>query len=100
LFTRNGKALTAKGIKPICPFHQVFKTLYLFGAFSLNYQFWTHENHAVFIDPYIPDMYVSKIKYIHENAVKAGLVEIAEEYLVSSARDYANKKGLIKINFL
>lgn len=34
LFTRNGKALTAKGIKPICPFHQIFKTLYLFGAFS------------------------------------------------------------------
>jgi len=34
LFTRNGKALTAKGIKPICPFHQVFKSLYLFGAFS------------------------------------------------------------------
>ena len=32
--TRNGKALTAKGIKPICPFHQVFKTTYLFGAFS------------------------------------------------------------------
>lgn len=34
LFTRNGKALTAKGVKPICPFHQVFKSLYLFGAFS------------------------------------------------------------------
>lgn len=34
LFTRNGKALTAKGVKPICPFHQVFKTTYLFGAFS------------------------------------------------------------------
>lgn len=34
LFTRNGKALTAKGIKPICPFHQVFKALYIFGAFS------------------------------------------------------------------
>lgn len=34
MFTRNGKALTAKGIKPICPFHQVFKSLYLFGAFS------------------------------------------------------------------
>lgn len=34
MFTRNGKALTAKGIKPICPFHQVFKTTYLFGAFS------------------------------------------------------------------
>jgi transposase len=34
LFTRNGKGLTAKGIKPICTFHQVFKSLYLFGAFS------------------------------------------------------------------
>ncbi len=34
MFTRNGKALTAKGIKPICPFHQIFKTTYLFGAFS------------------------------------------------------------------
>ena len=26
--------MTAKGVKPICPFHQVFKALYLFGAFS------------------------------------------------------------------
>ena len=26
--------MTAKGVKPICPFHQIFKTLYLFGAFS------------------------------------------------------------------
>jgi transposase len=34
LFTRNGKGLTAKGIKPICKFQQVFKSLYLFGAFS------------------------------------------------------------------
>lgn len=34
LFTRNGKALTAKGIKPICPFHQVFKSTYLYGSFS------------------------------------------------------------------
>ena len=34
MFTRNGKALTAKGVKPICPFQQVFKSLYLFGAFS------------------------------------------------------------------
>jgi len=34
LFTRNGKSLTAKGVKPICLFHQVFQALYLFGAFS------------------------------------------------------------------
>ena len=34
LFTRNGKALTAKGVQPICPYQQVFESLYLFGAFS------------------------------------------------------------------
>jgi len=36
LFTRNGKGLTAKGVKPVCNFQQVFKSLYLFGAFSPN----------------------------------------------------------------
>jgi len=34
LFTKNGKALTARGVKPICPFQQVFQSTYLFGAFS------------------------------------------------------------------
>ena len=34
MFTKNGRALTAKGVKPICPFHQVFQSTYLFGAFS------------------------------------------------------------------
>lgn len=34
MFTRNGKGLTAKGVKPVCIFQQVFKSLYLFGAFS------------------------------------------------------------------
>jgi len=34
LFTRNGKSLTAIGIKPKCPYQQVFLSLYLFGAFS------------------------------------------------------------------
>lgn len=32
--TKNGKALTAIGVKPICPFQQVFQSTYLFGAFS------------------------------------------------------------------
>ncbi|MFM6251449.1 MAG: IS630 family transposase [Dolichospermum sp.] len=34
LFTRNGKSLTLKGVKPISPFVQDFKNSYLFGAFS------------------------------------------------------------------
>ncbi|HEY8661410.1 MAG TPA: IS630 family transposase [Hanamia sp.] len=34
LFTKNGRALTARAVKPICPFQQKFQSLYLFGAFS------------------------------------------------------------------
>lgn len=34
MFTRNGKGLTAKGVKPVCVFQQVFQSLYLFGAYS------------------------------------------------------------------
>jgi transposase len=34
LFTKNGRALTAIGVKPICPFQQIFQSLYLFGAVS------------------------------------------------------------------
>jgi len=34
LFTKNGRALTAIGVKPICPFQQIFQSVYLYGVFS------------------------------------------------------------------
>ncbi len=34
MFTRNGRALTAKGVKPICPYQHKFENTYLYGAFS------------------------------------------------------------------
>lgn len=34
MFTKNGRALTARGVKPICPFQQVFRSVYLYGVFS------------------------------------------------------------------
>lgn len=34
LFTLNGKALTARGVKPICNFQHKFENTYLFGAYS------------------------------------------------------------------
>jgi REP element-mobilizing transposase RayT len=60
-----------------------------------TYQVWTHENHAEvaygnrFID--------SKINYIHENPVRAGIVEKAEDYLYSSARNYAELDGVLEV---
>jgi transposase len=34
LITKDGRMLTAKGIKPICKSHQEYKSTWLFGAFS------------------------------------------------------------------
>ncbi len=34
LFTRAGRGLTARGIKPVCPFQQVFQSTWLFGGYS------------------------------------------------------------------
>jgi len=60
-----------------------------------EYQFWTHENHAehIFSNKFMEQ----KLEYIHNNPVRAGIVEKPEEYRYSSAIDYANGKGLVKV---
>ena len=47
------------------------------------------------------NMYASKVNYIHFNPVRNGLVEHPEEYLLSSAKDFLNKrKGILKLSFI
>ena len=41
-----------------------------------------------------------KINYIHENPVKSGIVEKPEDYLYSSARNYAGMAGLIDVIYI
>ena len=60
-----------------------------------KYQIWTHENHAELI--YSDNFIFQKLNYIHENPVRAGIVEKAEDYLYSSARDFAGKGCLLEI---
>ena len=60
-----------------------------------KYQVWTHENHAEIV--YGNQFMDSKIKYIHENPVRAGIVERAEDYLYSSARNYAGLDGVLEV---
>ncbi|MBD0295234.1 MAG: IS630 family transposase [Flavisolibacter sp.] len=58
LLTLAHKALTAKGIKPVCPFQHHFETTYLYGAFSpvngahlvLELPHCNTENFQVFLD--------------------------------------------------
>ena len=74
------------------------KTFEDFGHRNSNntkYQFWIQDNHPVEM---INDIILhQKLENIHNNPVEAGFVEIPEHYVYSSAKDYANDKGLIDI---
>lgn len=65
---------------------------------NCNYQFWTHENHAV--ELYTYKFMLQKLGYIHDNPVRAGLVEKAEDWLYSSQRNYLGLQALIEIDLI
>ena len=58
-------------------------------------QIWTHENHAEHI--YSQKFLYQKLNYIHNNPVRAGIVLNPEDYLYSSARNYAGLDGLVDV---
>lgn len=58
-------------------------------------QFWQQHNHPV--ELWSNNVIQQKIDYTHNNPVEAGFVEKDYEYLYSSARDYCDIKGLVKI---
>lgn len=60
-----------------------------------NYKFWQDGNEAKEI--HSTAFLEQKLEYIHENPVKAELVENAEEYIHSSAKNYTGEAGLLKI---
>jgi putative transposase len=47
-----------------------------------------------------PAFTLEKLNYIHNNPVKAGIVEKPEDYMLSTARDYNGMKGLLPIEHL
>jgi REP element-mobilizing transposase RayT len=66
------------------------------GASSSNvnvYQFWRHNNHP--IELWSNKVIDEKINYIHQNPVEEGVVFRPEDYLYSSAADYAGEKGIL-----
>jgi len=40
------------------------------------------------------------LNYIHNNPVEAGIVERPEEYIYSSAKNYAGELGILKIKLI
>ena len=64
---------------------------------SSNSQLWTHENRPESI--YSLKFFNQKLDYIHENPVRAGWVELPEEYIYSSARaNFKNTPGKLLLS--
>lgn len=59
-----------------------------------NYQFWRHDNKP--IELWSNKVIKEKVNYIHQNPVEEGLVYKPEDYVYSSAIDYAGEIGLIE----
>jgi REP element-mobilizing transposase RayT len=59
-----------------------------------KYQFWQHDNHP--IELWSNKVIDEKIDYIHNNPVEEGIVFRPEDYLYSSAADYAGEKGILE----
>jgi REP element-mobilizing transposase RayT len=58
-------------------------------------QVWTHENHAEAITG--QKFLEQKINYIHNNPVRAGIVAKPEDYLFSSAGNYAGLDAVLEV---
>ena len=61
-----------------------------------NYRFWQDTNHPIEMDS--TALIEERINYIHENPVRTGIVANAEDYLFSSARNYAGLSSLLEID--
>jgi REP element-mobilizing transposase RayT len=73
---------------------------WLLKGFTIKYghQFWQEGIHP--IELWTGAVIDEKLEYIHQNPVKSGFVFRAEDYLYSSAADYAGEKGLLNISFV
>ena len=60
-----------------------------------TYQFWQQNNQP--IELFSQKFIHQKVNYIHNNPVKAGIVNKPEDYLYSSAINYLSEKGLIEV---
>jgi putative transposase len=64
-----------------------------------DYKVWQDGNHPILISS--GSILKQKLDYIHQNPVKAEIVDEPEYYLYSSARDYyATREGLLKLELL
>jgi REP element-mobilizing transposase RayT len=93
-FIEKGNESRRDWLKVVFAYHGKLKS-------KQEYQIWTHENHAELI--YSQKFIEQKVNYIHNNPVKNGIVVNPEDYIYSSARNYADLESpidVIKVSFI
>jgi putative transposase len=68
--------------------------LNIFSIGNGNFEFWQKDNHPFVL--YGNELIKQKINYIHQNPVRAGLVREPQEYVYSSASNFANLDTVIR----
>ncbi|WP_460686085.1 REP-associated tyrosine transposase [Niabella aquatica] len=63
-----------------------------------EFKIWTNDNHPEEITG--ESFLRTKLNYIHENPVRAGLVTRPEDYIYSSASNYITGKGVMEVDYL
>jgi len=73
----------------------IFKNAGKYNSNNKVYQFWQQNNKP--IELYSNKVIDQKVNYIHNNPVKAGIVDFASDFKYSSATNYIGKDGLIDV---
>ena len=68
------------------------------NAYKTKYQFWQQEDHPIELNTNDPQW--QRLRYLHQNSVVAGFVDAPEDFLYSSARNYAGRPGLVEVLFI
>ncbi len=101
---RDFKSYTAKQIIKLIREEPESRREWMLDAFSKaakhlkkdsKYQVWQSGNHALEIQT--PKFFKEKLRYIHNNPVEEMLVSYPEDYLFSSARNYAGLENYLDI---
>lgn len=62
----------------------------------MNYRFWQDTSHPIELNT--TELIEQRINYIHQNPIRTGIVANAEDYLYSSARNYAGLSTMMEID--
>jgi REP element-mobilizing transposase RayT len=76
----------------------IYKRAGEYNSNNTSYQFWRQDNKP--IELYTNEVIMQKLQYIHNNPVEAAIVDNPQEYIYSSARDYAGINGLLDVILL